>query len=199
MTKILFSSTSPYSAKVRMGATLAGVKFEAVAVDTNSDPEILLAANPLGKIPTLITDDGQAIFDSRTIMAWLDRTGVTRIYPRNAVRRTEAEVTEALCDGICDCLLAIIYERRMRPEDKQHQPWIDRQWQKSMRGLDQLEANLPRMGKSPTAAHLAVAALTGYLALRFEGKWERGRPKLKAFVRKFEASFPELAAMRSKV
>lgn len=198
MTKLLYSSTSPYAAKARMGATLAGIRFEAVAVDTNADPAILIDSNPLGKIPTLILSDGSTIFDSRAIMAFLDRAGVTKIYPRGAARRTEAEVTEALCDGICDCLLAIVYERRFRPEDKQHQPWIDRQWEKVTRGLDRLESNLPRMGKTPTAAHLAVMALTGYLSLRFEGKWERGRPKLKAFVRKFETSFPELAALRSK-
>jgi Glutathione S-transferase len=198
MTKLLYSSTSPYSAKVRMGAAVAGVKLALEAVDTNVDPAILIDNNPLGKIPTLVTADGTAIFDSRAIMAWLDRAGVTRLYPRNAAKRGEAEVTEALCDGICDCLLAIVYEQRLRPEEKQYRPWIDRQWEKVTRSLDHLEANLPRMGRTPTAAHLAVASLTGYLNLRFEGKWERGRPKLKAFARRFEANFPQLAAMRPK-
>lgn len=198
MIKILHSPPSPYSAKVRMGATLAGLKFRLVAVDTNQDPADLIEKNPLGKIPTLITGEGQAIYDSRAIMAFADRAGVTRIYPRNAAKRTEAEVTEALCDGICDCLLAIVYERRFRPEDKIHDPWIERQWSKVERSLDHLEANLPRMGKQPTAAHLAVFAMTSYLALRFAGKWERGRPKLKAFIRKFEANFPNLAALKSQ-
>lgn len=196
--KILYSPASPYSAKVRMGATLAGLKFESAIVNTNDDPAELIDNNPLGKIPTLVNSEGKAVFDSRAIMQYLDRKGVSRIYPRNAEKRTDAEVTEALCDGICDCLLAIIYERRLRPEDMQFQAWIDKQWTKATRGLDHLEANLPRMGKTPNTAHLAIAALTSYLSLRFEGKWERGRPKLKAFSKKFRANFPELAALCPK-
>ena len=70
------------------------------------------------------------------------------------------------------------------------------QWAKAMRGLDHLETRIPRLGKVPTNAHLAIAALTGYLNLRFSGKWERGRPKLKAFSKKFETAFPELATLR---
>lgn len=194
--KLLFASPSPYSAKVRMAAHLAGVKIKPVPTNTAQEPAELIDANPLGKIPTLVTDDGLGIFDSRAIMQFLDRTGTQKIFPRNAAKRTEAETIEALCDGICDALLLVIYERRYRPEELVHEPWIDMQWKKAMRGLDLLETRIPRMGKVPTAAHLAIAAVTGYLALRFDGKWERGRPKLKAFSKKFEANFPELAALR---
>ena len=76
-----------------------------------------------------------------------------------------------------------------------YQPWVDLQWRKAMRGLDALETRIPRMGKSPSATHLAIAALVGYLALRFEGKWERGRPRLKAFGKKFAANYPAVAEL----
>ncbi|WP_299864674.1 glutathione S-transferase family protein [uncultured Hoeflea sp.] len=194
--KILYSPASPYSAKVRMGAHCAGLSADAVLTDTNAAPAELVSNNPLGKIPVLVTDEAAAIYDSRAIMQHLDRAGSKRLYPRNAAKRTEIEVLEALCDGVCDCLLAIIYERRFRPAEIVHQPWIDKQWEKAGRALDHLEANLPRITKAPHAGHLALAALTGYLALRFDGQWERGRPKLKRWSAKFAASFPELDAMR---
>lgn len=193
--KLLFSSPSPYSAKVRMAAEVTGVSIESVPTSTADEPAELIDNNPLGKIPTLITDDGITVYDSRAIMGYLDRTGAQRIYPRNAEKRTEVDVLEALCDGICDALLLCVYEKRHRPEDKFHQPWVDTQWRKAMRGLDTLETRIPRMGKNPTAAHIAIAAVTGYLALRFDGQWERGHPKLKAYGKKFAANYPALAPL----
>jgi len=181
-----------------MAAKFAGIDAEGVLTDTNLAPAELVDNNPLGKIPTLVTDTGQAIYDSRTIMQFLDRAGGKRLYPRNSVKRTEAEVLEALCDGICDCLLAIMYERRFRPAEKVHQEWIDKQWTKATRGLDYLEANMPRSTKVLNGGHFALAAMIGYLALRFSGQWERGRPKLKRWNTKFASGFPELEAMRPK-
>ena len=194
--KIYYSNLSPYSTKVRMAAHYAGLAAESVAVDTSADPAELLAANPLGKIPTLVTDDGLAVFDSRAIMAYIDRQTRGALYPRNAAKRTEVDVLEATADGVCDSLLAIVYERRMRPEEKVHQPWIDRQWQKVERALDHLEANMPRLGKKPNAGHFALAAMLRYIELRFAGKWQRGRPKLKRYLARFEAVFPDYAKFR---
>lgn len=194
MPKLLYAPASPYSAKVRMAAIHAGYALDVVAVDTNADPAELLAANPLGKIPTLLTDDAGAVFDSRAITQYLNRQTGGKLFPRNPARRLDAERLEALADGICDCLLAIIYERRTRPADKIHQPWIDRQWQKATRGLDQLNANPPKLPKQIHAGHVATRALLGYAALRFEGKWEKGRAKLRRWAARFDEKFPELAA-----
>ena len=196
--KIYASSASPYSTKVRMAAHYAELAAEQVVTDTNADPADLIAANPLGKIPTLVTDEGTAVFDSRVIMAFIDRQAKEKkLYPRNAARRTEVEVAEATADGICDCLLAIVYERRFRPEEKVHQPWIDRQWSKVERALDHLEANMPRLGKAPNAAHFALAAMLRYIELRFEGKWQKGRPKLARFLTRFETVFPDFARFKA--
>ena len=97
--KILYSPASPYSAKVRMAARYCGLEFDSVPTDTNADPESLIGNNPLGKIPTLIDDDGTVVYDSRAIMQYLDRKSGKKLYPRNAAKRTESEVFEALCDG----------------------------------------------------------------------------------------------------
>ena len=195
MPRILYSSASPYSAKVRMAATQAGIAFDSVSVDTNADPALLTDANPLGKIPVLITDDGDAVYDSRVITQYLNRISGNSLFPRNAAKRLEAERLEALADGIADCLLAHVYERRFRPEEKIHQPWLDRQWSKVERSLDHLVANTPRLPAKVTAGHIALRALLGYLSLRFEGKWERGRSKLVRWAKKFDERFPDLAGL----
>ena len=140
MPKLLYAAASPYSAKVRMAAAYAGVPLDAVIVDTNQRPPELIQANPLGKIPTLLTDEGDAVFDSRAITQHLNRVSGGALFPRNAVKRGEAERLEALADGICDCLLAHVYERRSRPEEKWHQPWLDKQWGKAATALDHLIA-----------------------------------------------------------
>ena len=191
MLRILYAPASPYSAKVRMAATHAQLPFEAEIVDTNANPPELIGQNPLGKIPVLITEGG-SIFDSRAITQHLNRLSGNALFPRNAAKRLEAERLEALADGICDCLLTHVYERRFRPEEKVHQPWLDRQWEKVARGLDHLTAETPRLPKKPTAGHIAMRAMLGYLDLRFAGQWERGRSKLKRWAARFDEKFPEL-------
>lgn len=193
--KLFYSPASPYSAKVRLSAAYLDFPIETVVVNTGDDPAELIAANPLGKIPVLLLDDGDALFDSRVITQYLNRTCGNRLFPRNAERRTEAERYEALADGVTDALIASVYERRFRPEEKVHQPWIDRQWSKADRGLDALNAAPPRLAGKPHAGHFAVRAMLGYLSLRFPGKWEKGRPKLRRWVARFDERFPELKAL----
>jgi glutathione S-transferase len=192
MPKILYSPTSPYSAKVRMAAAYAGIALEAVVVDTNSQPAELTGPNPLGKIPTLVTDEGLGIYDSRTITQYLNRVSGNALFPRNPAKRLDAEMLEALADGVCDCLLAHVYERRMRPAEKVHQPWLDLQWSKAMRAFDLLNANPPKLPKKITAGHIALRACLGYIDLRFPGQWEKGRAKLKRWAARFDEKFPEL-------
>ncbi len=192
MPKLLYAPASPYSAKVRMAAAYAGIAIEGALTQTADQPAELIGANPLGKIPTLLLDDGRVIFDSRAITQYLNRESKNALFPRNPDKRTEAEVMEALADGICDCALAIVYERRMRPEEKVHQQWIDGQWRKIARALDHLNANPPKLPKKITAGQIAVRAMLGYLSLRFAGQWERGRGRLTRWAARFDEKFPEL-------
>ncbi|TYR32838.1 glutathione S-transferase [Mesorhizobium microcysteis] len=198
MAVIFYSPASPYSAKVRMAAVACGIAVESKTVDTNAEPAELLAANPLGKIPAMVTDDGEGIFDSRVIMQYLNRLSGSALFPRNAQKRLEAERLEALADGICDCLLAHVYERRFRPEDMVYQPWLDKQWSKVVRALDELNASPPKLTKKPHGGQIALRATIAYLDLRFEGKWERGRSKLTRWTKRFDERFPDLAALTSR-
>lgn len=195
MAVILYSRPSPYSAKIRMAAQWCSIDAEARIVDTSAQPAELIAANPLGKIPVFIGDDGNAVFDSRVITQHFNRMSGGALFPRKAERRLQVERLEALADGLNDVLVAYVYELRKRPEEKVHQPWLDAQWEKATRALDHLEAALPRLGKKADAGQIALRAALGYLALRFEGRWERGRPKLQRWVRRFDERFPELAEL----
>lgn len=195
MPTILYSGPSPYSAKVRMAAALAGLEHKSQTVDTSAKPEILVSNNPLGKIPVLLTDDGVAIYDSVAILQYINRVKRNSVFPANAAKRTEAEVLEALADGLCDCLIAHVYERRFRPAEIVHQPWLDKQWGKVVSVLDHLEANPPKLPARINGGHIALAAALGYMDLRFNGQWERGRPKVKRWFKRFKEKFPDLAAL----
>ena len=69
---------------------------------------------------------------------------------------------EAWADGICDCLLAHVYERRFHPEEKIHQPWLDKQWSKVERALDHLVKETLKLPKKTTGGHIALRACLGY-------------------------------------
>lgn len=194
--KLLHSPTSPYSSKVRMAARYLGVSVEEIKVAAMDDPVELVECNPLGKIPTLVSDEGQAIFDSRAIMHYLHRVSGGSLYPKKEAKRTDVEVFEALCDGITDCLVAIVYEKRFHPPEKVHQPYIDRQWSKVVRGLDHLNAHIPKTGKKLNGGHFAMAAMIGYLMLRFPGEWEDGRTELTAWPQKFAKRFEDYSALK---
>ena len=190
--KILYSPASPYSAKVRMAAVYSGLSVESEIVKTDEKPELLVGNNPLGKIPVLLADGG-AVFDSRAIMHFLDRASGGRLYPSEHTARTEAEVMEALGDGITDCLIAYIYEQRFHPPEKVHEPWLERQWEKVERGLDHLQAHPPVINGALHGGHFSIAAMIGYLALRFNGRWETRWPALTTFADAFLVAFPAYA------
>ncbi|MBB3591809.1 glutathione S-transferase [Rhizobium sp. BK529] len=187
--KLLCSPTSPFSSKVRMAARHLALEITEIRVDTNAGPAILVDNNPLGKIPTLLTDNGTSVFDSVAIMHYFDRLTKGALYPSKKGKRTDAEVLEALCDGVCDCLLAIVYERRFRDEEKVHQPWIDRQWKKVETALNYLAANAPKLRKKLHGGHFALAATIGYLDLRFKGQWEEEHAELISWLKEFDKAF----------
>jgi glutathione S-transferase len=194
MSKLLVSLASPYSSKVRMAATHAGYEFETVLTDTSKPNAGLSSVNPLGKIPVLICEKDGAVFDSMVIVQYLNRETGGKLLPRAPGKRLEAERLEAIADGINDCAVAYVYEKRWRPESHVFQGWLDKQWGKVTAALDYLESTSPKLPVKIHAGHIALAASLGYLGLRFPG-WDKGRPKLKRYAKKFADKHPELAEM----
>ena len=156
-----------------------------------SNPEdSLRQQNPLGKIPTLVLENGETLYDSRVILEYLDElAGGGHIYPAGW-DRFAALRQQALADGIMDAMLIQVYEGRWRLEDKRDPKWLDHHAGKVARGLDYAEANL----SAPTATFMWVTsrrpARLGYLDLRAAGRWRETHPRLVAWLADFEARVP---------
>ena len=97
---------------------------------------------------------------------------------------------QALCDGILDACILLVYESRFRPADKLVQSWVDRQNDKVARGMKALEAAPPAITAVPDVGQIALACVLGYRDLRFAGTWRKEYPKLVAWLDKFSAQFP---------
>ena len=193
------SPASPFGRKARIAASLLGLadKIEVRETDLNDPADSIRAQNPVGKIPVLILDDGTAYYDSRVILEYLDHlAGGGRIIPREPKARFAALRLQALCDGILDASLLLVYENRFRPADKRVQAWIDRQADKVARGLAALEAAPPKLDPVPDVGQIALACVLGYRDLRFGGSWRKDHPRLVAWLDKFTAQVPAFAATK---
>ena len=194
------SPASPFARKVRIAAAVLGLanKIEVRETDLNDPADPIRVQNPLGKIPVLILDDGTIYYDSRVILEVLDHlAGGGCIIPREPKARFAALRLEALCDGILDASVLLVYESRYRPADKHVQVWVDRQADKVARGLAALEAAPPTLGPVPDVGQIALACVLGYRDLRFDGSWRKDHPRLLAWHDKFATQVPAFAATKA--
>jgi glutathione S-transferase len=192
---------SPYGRKVKICAALLGLtdRIKVEPADTTNANDNLRTQNPLGKIPTLVLEDGMTLFDSRVIVEYLDSlAGGGKVMPRSMAKRLPVLRMQALCDGICDAALLIVYEGRYRSADMRVQSWVDLQQGKIDRALAAFEADPPKLPKQLTVGHVMLACALGYLDLRFEGKWRKKHPKLRRWLAKFEARVPAFDATKVK-
>ena len=190
------SPASPFGRKVRITAALLGLegRIAIVVADTGDPANSLRRQNPLGKIPALIAEDGEVIFDSRVIVEYLDGlAGGGRLIPADLAARIRALTLQALADGIADAALLQVYERRMREPAERSAKWLDYQAEKVARALAALEANPPGTGATHVGA-VALACALGYLDLRFAGEWRAGHPRLVDWPGAFAAAVPAYAA-----
>jgi len=196
------SPASPFVRKVRIAAGVLGYteKIDVRETDLNDPADAIRKQNPLGKIPALILDDGTVYYDSRVILEVLDdMAGGGRIVPREPQARLAALRLQALCDGILDASVLLVYESRYRPADKQVQVWIDRQSDKVARGLAALEAAPPQLTATPDVGQIALACVLGYRDLRFGGTWRKDHPRLVVWHDNFAAQVPSFAATKVTV
>ena len=193
------SPASPFVRKVRIAAAVLGLadKIDVRETDLNDPADSIRAQNPVGKIPALILDDGTVYYDSRVILEVLDHlAGGGRIIPREPKARFAALRLQALCDGILDASLLLVYEGRYRPAEMKVQSWIDLQAGKVARGLAALEAAPPALDPVPDVGQIALACTLGYRDLRFGGTWRKDHPRLLAWHDKFASQVPAFAATK---
>ena len=197
--KLFYSKGSPFVRKVRASAILLGLDRQIELIDTApfADPPSLLEANPLGLIPTLVTEDGSSFFDSRVICEYLNdiATGLPIIPPSGAARWMALRL-QALGDGLMD---AAVLRRKLAAltESGAEQPLARRQRAVIERTLDALETQ--PMTRTVDIGQIAVACALGYLDFRFPDEpWRQSRPSLAAW---FEAAHAEayLEATRPEV
>ncbi len=187
--QLFTNPASPFCRKVEIVLHEAG-KFDAIEIsqvaghptDTGTMP---ITVNPIGKIPTLVRDDGPALYDSRVIARYLDSVFDTGLYPET--RLWDVLTLEATGDGICDAAVLMIYEGRSRAEDKQDPAFVEAQWNKVTRALDALESRWMGLLEGPmNMGQIAVGAALGYLDFRHEARdWRTGRPALAAWFEGF--------------
>jgi glutathione S-transferase len=187
---------SPFGRKVNIAAGVLGLtdQIRIEAADLGSATDSVRRQNPLGKIPTLVLEDGSTLFDSRVILEYLDhRAGGGKIIPQEPKARFAALRLQALADGMTDAQILIVYEGRWRPVEHHVQKWTDYQADKIKRGLTALEAEPPSLDPIPNVGQLALACFLGHRDLRFAGDWRAAHPKLVTWLDRFAAKVPAFA------
>lgn len=195
------SPPSPFGRKVKIAASILGLsdQLSIEQTDTNNPEDSIRTQNPLGKIPALVLEDGTVLFDSRVCVEYLDHlAGGGKVIPAGD-DRFQVLRQQALGDGLMDAGILQVYEKRFRPEDKQHADWAAYQADKVTRTLDALEAAPPAPVTAQNTAdigQIAIACALGYLDLRFEGAWRKDYPGLVAWLDGFAAHVPAFEATR---
>ncbi|WP_206735235.1 glutathione S-transferase [Bosea sp. Tri-44] len=193
------SPTSPFGRKIKIAIAELGLedRIEIVPADTNDPAESLRRQNPLGKVPTLVFEDGTTLFDSRVIAEYLNHlAGGGRLFPAGEDRFAQLRL-QAVADGVCDAGLLQVYELRLRTAEMRNAAWTENQAGKVARALASLEA-APPVYDRPRIGEIALACALGYLDLRFEGVWRAGHPALVAWLDTFAAKVPAFEATRFK-
>lgn len=181
--KLLYTPNSPYARKVRIVALEKHIELVLQEEVLGAPDSTVKQHNPLGKIPALILDDGDNLYDSRVIVEYLDfHTPVARLIPQDHNARISVRRWEALADGICDAAVAAMLEGR-RPPEQQSQANIDKQLGKVMLGLEVLNLDIYKkkwcVNETFGLADIALGCTLGYLNFRFKSlNWQDKFPNL---------------------
>lgn len=179
--KLRYSPTSPYTRKAVVTARETGLFDRIEIVPTNvwvADTDIG-DDNPLGKIPALLLDGGEVLYDSRVVCEYLDSLHDGQpLFPPHGGARWTALRRQALGDGMMDACVNRFLELK-RDADKRNPDWIARQERAIFRALDALDDEADSLGEAVTIGHIALGCALGYLDLRYaESEWRSGRPAL---------------------
>ncbi|CAN7718962.1 glutathione S-transferase [Variovorax sp. LjRoot290] len=169
--KIYFSPFSPYVRKCLVAGHELGLNDRIRLLPSNAGPiqrdKELIAKNPLGKVPTFITDDGQVLYDSRVICEYLDDLAGGNLFPRTGSARWAALTLQSLGDGILDGALLARYEDVARPEALRWSEWRAGQLDKAETSLAHLDSHPEMLEGRVDIGSLTVACALWYLDLRF--------------------------------
>lgn len=189
--KLLWSSRSPYVRKVMICAHEAGLadrieRIASVVSISRPNPDVM-RHNPLGKIPTLILDDGRVLYDSIVICEYFDGLApAPRLFPARGEPRWQALRRHALGNGMLDTLL-LWRSEAAKPAARQTPEWLDGFTLKIRNALDTIEADAEAMAAGGfDIGHVGVGAALAYLDFRFgELDWRANHPRAAAWMQQF--------------
>ena len=186
MMKLIGSATSPYVRKVRIVMAEKKLDYQFVLEDVWAATTAISLSNPLGKVPCLIMEAGEAIFDSRVIVEYLDTLSpVGKLIPAQGRERAEVKTWEALADGVMDAALLARLEATWsgRSAEQRCDAWVARQMDKIDKALQAMNKGLGDKaycsGVHFSLSDVAVGCALDYLDFRFpEIAWHKNYPKL---------------------
>jgi glutathione S-transferase len=190
--KLFYSQTSPFVRKCLVAAHELGLAqrlelLPAAAHPVNRDRSVV-AHNPLGKVPTLVTDAGTAFFDSRVICEYLNGLGDGHLLPAVGEARFAILTDQALADGLMDAAVLARYETALRPEHLRWPDWSGGQMEKVSSALSVFERRAAAWGGRVDLGVIAFGCALGYLDFRYPDiGWRARSPSLARWYEQFAA------------
>jgi glutathione S-transferase len=198
--KIFFSATSPFGRKCLVAAHELGLRERIELVPGAPHPvnrdATIVAHNPLGKVPTLIADDGMVLYDSRVICEYLDALGDGALIPKRGPARWHVLIEQSLADGITDAAVLARYETTVRPQSLRWTDWTTGQLDKVRCGLTELERLAHGFVDRVDVGTIAIGCSLGYLDYRYGSlAWREKCPVTAAWFERFGGR-PSMLATR---
>jgi glutathione S-transferase len=182
--KLIGSLSSPFVRKVRIVMAEKKIDYKLVLENPWAADTAIYESNPLGKVPCLVMEDGEAMFDSRVICEYVDTlTPVGKLLPQSGRERAAVRCWEALTDGVLDAAVLVRIESTQRDESQRNEAWVERQKRKINAGLAAMARGLGDKpwchGNHYTLADIGVGCALGYLDFRMpELAWRDAHPNL---------------------
>lgn len=182
---------SPYVRRVAICLKLLEIEVEHQAISVFSGFDRFKAINPVVKAPTLVLADGQILMDSSLILEYAEGIAPSgrALLPNQGAARLNALQLNGLALVACEKTVQIVYEQQLRPQEKQHQPWLDRVQGQLQAAYAELEKQLPQSAVSPFmgSAEVSVAVAWGFTQLMLPGQIsDQQHPTLAAFAAQAE-------------
>jgi len=181
---------SPFVRRVAVSMKLLDITFDHANWSVGRDFERIREYNPLGRVPTLVLDDGEALMESSAILDYLDESvGPERaLLPRDGKDRRTALRLMAIATGTADKTVTQIYENAFRPPEKHHEPWLERCRKQVQSALVELDTQCAERMSSPWLLGERISQVDVTLACVFTFITDALTPTVKA------ADYPALGA-----
>lgn len=180
--KLYYSVLSPFARKCLVSAHELGLaqRLELIVVSATPTKRdaTLVARNPLGKVPTLESDEGEVLYDSAVICEYLNERGGGRLLPPSGAPRYQLLVEQALGDGLMDAAILVRYETALRPQELRWSDWVTGQQSKMLAALHDLERRASGFAARVDLGTITAACALGYLDLRYAALgWREHAPR----------------------